>query len=246
MAEKPIIFSAPMVRAILGGSKTQTRRVAVKTSQPRNVFISDFDAGECKIEIENKISGTRSWESCPYGQPGDRLWVRENFSIGEDLGDGWEPWMSQGDRFLLLEDGGSDYRVPEDYLIPRNAKETHHNEGTPEHWRQFGTIPSIFMPRWASRILLEITAVRVERLQDISGAAAISEGVEAWIEAGGEVKAPYPGFDGQYPGEEGTILASPARIAFYSMWESINGPASWAANPWVWVIEFKRVEVAHG
>lgn len=228
MKEHPIRFIDPMVRAILDGAKTQTRRVVkgcefVKKTAPGIAPYWRLLDHPKKPEGGGSPMGAHLSVLCPYGQPGDRLWVRENFSIGEDLGEGWEPWMSQGDRFLLLEDGGSDYRVPEDYVIPRNAKEMHHNEGSPEHWRQFGTIPSIFMPRWASRILLEITAIRVERLQDITSADCVEEGY---------VSSPME----SYQSEELVALDW-----YRQLWESLNGFGSWAANPWVWVIEFKRV-----
>lgn len=212
MAEKPILFAAPMVRAILGGAKTQTRRVAVKTSQPRNVFISDFDAAECKIEIENKISGTRSWKSCPYGHPGDRLWVREAFF---DTTPYSNAPLFQGRAHPIA------YRADGEVIGCHK-------------WR-----PSIHMPRTASRILLEITAVRVERLQDISEADAVSEGLTVChgVDEGGR----YAGYHWDQQSEDDTLWPD-ATVTYRHLWESINGPASWAANPWVWVIEFKRLE----
>lgn len=232
MKEHPILFSAPMVRAILEGRKTQTRRV-VKPQPPAsnehwevNVCpdcVQFLVTTDTDPDYENPIH--QSTVRNPYGQPGDRLWVRENFSIGEDLGEGWESWMSQGDRFSLFGDGYSDYKVPEDYILPRNAKETHYNQGEPEHWRQFGPIPSIFMPRWASRILLEVVSVRVERLNNINESDCIAEGT--------------PGGHGSIPGYN--YSATPLEH-YCHLWESINGAGSWTSNPWVWVIEFKRVQ----
>ena len=163
MTERPILFSAPMVRAILDRTKTQTRRV-VKLKP---------DYMETFLRLPNKVA------CCPYGQPGGRLWVRETFEDCES---------ALHSCVLYRADGGT--------------------PGT--KWT-----PSIHMPRWASRITLEITGVRVERLQDISEEDAISEGT------------PFPcgGWVGGYQ----------------KLWESIHGPGSWDLNPWVWVVEFKRV-----
>jgi hypothetical protein len=198
--ERAMLFNAPMVRALLNGSKTQTRRVAIKTSQPDSVFISDYDASEFKIEIENTYSGTRTWTQCPYGVPGDRLWVRETFHRIHD--DATREFVRYG------------YRADRD-------------------WDDAVWSPSIHMPRAASRILLEIVSVRVERLQDISEADAISEGIE-----------PVHGAWRDYQNKS-SINHHPAwstAIGSYrSLWESINGAGSWDLNPLVWVIEFKRV-----
>lgn len=216
--ERPIIFNDEMVRAILDGRKTQTRRIV-------KLPVIDKDIG-CEL-YGSELAGSQrdALRHCPHGQPGDRLWVREAFSIGEDLGKDWEPWMEQGDRFVRTEGGHEIYCVPDDYFPPKNTPEKHHCEDTPEHWREFGQIPPIFMPRWASRITLEITGVRVERLNDISEADAKAEGVH------GEKEAAEAGLD----------WYDKPRRAFRFLWQSIYGPGSWDANPWVWVIEFKRV-----
>jgi hypothetical protein len=178
--ERPILFSAPMVRAILSGTKTQTRRVvkgmALLWLRPDG-FTPEFTALP-----ENGL--------CPYGQPGDRLWVRE----------AWRAWPD-----------GVAYRA--DISDADLADAVH------APWR-----PSIHMHRAASRITLEITAVRVERLQDISEADAKAEGVTR----------PVPMLDD----DPSTYVD-----AFGDLWASINGPGSWDSNPWVWVIEFRRVEV---
>ncbi|TQK10218.1 hypothetical protein [Herbaspirillum sp. SJZ107] len=189
MKERPILFTGPMVRAILDGSKTQTRRIA-KEFAGRD----DLDAILKRFPNQN---------GCPHGQPGDRLWVRETFG---------HPWHhAQPDYFYRATDA---------------AVETHPDFG---RWT-----PSIHMPRRASRILLEITGVRVERLQDISEADAWAEGIEA--------------FDGAL--EDMAIFEMARRTGrpfedaattYAALWESINGAGSWDANPWVWVIEFKRV-----
>ena len=143
---------------------------------------------------------------CPYGQPGDRLWVRETFQ-----------------RFT--DDGEILYKADPAGFEAMN--ELKRDECLEARWR-----PSIHMPRWASRILLEITAVRVERLQDISEADARAEGVTD----GGCLNCGEP---------EPCACAQPApdaRDSFCRLWQSINGPGSWADNPWVWIVEFKRVQ----
>lgn len=193
--ERPIIFSAPMVRAILAGTKTQTRR-ALKQVQVRSAAMPEPE-----------------WRSvhtlCPYGQRGDRLWVREAWSRDE-------------------EDGALFYRA--DVGTGNEADDWQRNiyEGASGYrWK-----PSIFMPRWASRITLEVTGVRVERLQDISEADAQAEGVTPKWE---------PGCSGRLMEALGGFSFRPAASAYAELWEQINGPGSWDANPWVWVVEFKRV-----
>lgn len=203
--ERPILFSGPMVRAILEGRKTVTRRaikhqpdVPVTDAIPRR----NYPHGPATVDWywrpkHGHLNGAPShgWDfKCPYGEPGDRLWVRETFAHGH-------------------QDAGSDCG-----LLYRATDPGWDDNNSGLRWR-----PSIHMPRWASRILLEITAVRVERMQDISNEQARAEGYPADREAdtGGS------GLD--------------AWLWFRSLWESINGAESWAANPWVWVVEFKRV-----
>jgi hypothetical protein len=185
MTERPILFNAPMVRAILNGSKTQTRRVvkgmALLWLRPDG-FTPEFTALP-----ENGL--------CPYGQPGDRLWVRETFQRFTDDGE------------ILYKADPAGFEAMNEYK---------RDECLEARWR-----PSIHMPRQLSRITLEITAVRVERLQEISEADAMAEGIPH-----SEVSPPDMG-----------------RFTFRHLWESINGPGSWDSNPWVWVIEFRRVEV---
>lgn len=196
MKERPILFSAPMVRAILSGRKTQTRR-AIK---PAPMMVTDrrITPWEGPADALLKLLAESGRDS-PYGQPGDRLWVREN---------GWE----RPERTARMMRDGADTWAP--YYFDADGI----TEQEAEDFKAWGfkRRPSIHMPRWASRILLEIVSVRVERLQDISEADAIAEGCY-------------------------TDPACPAYDAYGSLWEQINGPNSWAANPWVWVIEFKRV-----
>ena len=180
MKERPILFSSPMVRAILDGRKTQTRRVVKSTPVPWNHDHTAWDMSRC-----------------PYGQPDDRLWVREAF-MHEPADYCWEASVSIPSRPKVTV-----YRADSDP----------NSEAKGVGWK-----PSIHMPRVYSRILLEIVAVRVERLNDISVSDAIAEG-----------------YDGS--------LSDPVdpSIQWYSqLWESINGAGSWAENPWVWVVEFKR------
>ena len=189
MRERPILFSAPMVRAILAGTKTQTRR-AIKAP---GIFVSSGAINGHGV-VSMTDAGIREVR-CPYGQPGDRLWVREAWKV--DL----------NHRF---------YRADGD-------------PGGPVPWT-----PSIHMPRWASRITLEVTGVRVERPQDISEADAKAEGVHRCL-------------DGLWSGGAWKHLRRPNCYAdpcnaFCDLWASINGPGSWDANPWVWVVEFRRVE----
>lgn len=216
MKERPILFSAPMVRAILAGTKSQTRR-AVK-GVLRAAPPIDTDCIKDRDGLPSKLPGPRDWDLCPYGQPGDWLWVREAHAIFETHGqqrkDGerWGPW------------GG----LPT-ALSPDGSKIVYFREGfdrcAPGRWR-----PSIHMPRWASRITLEVTGVRVERLQDISEADAWAEGVESDFASA------------EYAAKHGSLCGRQFRYGYANLWGQINGPGSWGANPWVWVVEFKRIE----
>lgn len=183
MKEKSIRFYAPEVRATLAGTKTQTRR-ALRGFLPPSTPEYDSESGRLEwFDGDDVVVGMR----CPYGQPGDRLWVRET-------------WAQFGQ--VAIYRGTSDYRPPGAGM-----------------WR-----PSIHMPRWASRITLEITGVRVERLQDISTDDAYNEGTAEWAAEATR---------------NGNKWSNIVR-AYQGLWESINGPGSWDANPWVWVVEFKR------
>lgn len=189
-AERPILFSGPMVRAILSGKKTQTRRV---------------DRGAL---------------ACPCGVPGDRLWVRENWASGYAMGCSGTLFAADG-SFVQGKRGhekGPHYNA--DDLPPGML------------WR-----PSIHMPRWASRITLEITLVRVERLQSISDDDACAEGTPC--EFCGRT------YDGLSEEDCACFHSKAARSSFSVLWDSINGKrpgCSWADNPWVWVISFERIE----
>jgi hypothetical protein len=213
--ERPILFSAPMIRALLDGTKTQTRRVV--KGQPTDwapigpeVFSQtvidrhgDEQPGPDSYGAGNADGDC--WIRCPYGQPGDRLWVRESH-------------MDLGASVL--------------YRADTNAEQERALVAPGQRWR-----PSIHMPRWASRLTLEITGVRVERLQDISEADAVAEGVTPKWE---------PGCSGRLMEALGGFSFRPAASAYADLWESINGPGSWEANPWVWVVEFKRDQMPEG
>ncbi|MBE4996834.1 hypothetical protein [Klebsiella pneumoniae] len=220
MTERGMIFNSEMVRAILDGRKTQTRRIMAP--QPaddieRGIFPNPEAIG-WKSSLRHKHGSTTA-HFCPYGKPGDRIWVRETFQgplFDYDLMDSYckDPTPFEKPEFCVYKADG--VPAPEFY----DADDELHC-----CWR-----PSIHMPRWASRILLEITDVRVERLNAISQENAQAEGMEltGWRptysdpDSGGEVMTPYDNFA--------------------ELWSSIYGDESWKANPWVWVIEFKRVE----
>lgn len=226
MKGRPILFSAPMVRAILDGSKTQTRR-AVKPQPPADTFRIDTyhhpDGSHHFWSWKEAFGGCElhaGWKPtpCPYGKPGDRLWVREawkpqiSHSCALDACDCenvWVDYPADGEGRLFAGE------IPEEWTFPAN-----HKKGN--------SVPSIHMPRWASRITLEIIGVRVERLNDISQSDARAEGAPPSHPSIDRVSRDfgYPDFP---------------RSWFGQLWEQINGPGCWAANPWVWVIEFRRL-----
>lgn len=194
--ERPILFSGEMVKAILDGRKTQTRRI-VKPQPSRHHWETipgyelrvigphPIQGGRVGVRFSHRIPQNQNddgvlWSVCPHGSPGDRLWVRET-------------WSQQGGLLLYRADG---------------------DRGNWDVWKWS---PSIHMPRWASRITLEILRVRVERLCDISPDDCRAEGLPA----------------------DNTDIG--VRYGFGILWESIHGPGSWCLNPWVWVIEFKRI-----
>lgn len=207
--ERPIMFSADMVCAIIDGRKTQTRRAL--SPQPLDVLIKQEPWANQAIRV---LDGARCWCAklqdkpprgkmiyCRFGEVGDRLWVRESWA--PCIGGPCEP----GNPVLYRADNGDAYEKL--------------------NWK-----PSIHMPRWASRLLLEITDVRVERLHSIGkdGRKAkdvLAEGIEQQaIERMREFFHPDD---------------SPA-LAFAQLWEQINGKGSWRLNPWVWVVSFKRIK----
>ena len=213
--ERPIVFSGPMVQAILDGRKTQTRRL-VKPQPPDPDAVKKLAGGGYgwwnpegseRFVVTGPVWAVRcigpdvanKGITCPYGRPGDRLWVRETWAAREcrEYDPSGAFSMGTGEQEILYRAGG-----------PGGGK------GEPD----YGWKSSIHMPRWASRITLELTGVRVERLQDISEEDANAEGVRD--------SANYS-----------------ARLHFARLWDEINGKrAPWSSNPWLWVLEFKRVQ----
>lgn len=223
MTERPIIFSAPMVRAILEGRKTQTRRVI--KPQP----IEHKGVCECGPAIAGSMHALIEWlisNKCPYGKPGDRLWVRETWRIGawnENTGEVYidycdgprKAWLEipDGEAFERLWVQSSDDAERAGIKPDENGRYTWEPGRSPCRWR-----PSIHMPRWASRITLEVVSVRVERLQDISEADAIAEGVEWWEEKG------YDDCQDYYRDYITRGAVYTAIESFRTLWSSINLP----------------------
>ncbi len=206
--EKPILFSMPMVQALLDGRKTMTRRIVKFDHKP---WLNPLPV------VEYARDGMPIWFSspptdqirqsdyfdegypCQYGRPGDRLWVRETWNQVHCVGNGaWIPVAAprQKSKARLVYGSGAKGQIA---------------HGGP--WRS-----PIHMPRWASRITLELTGVRVERLHDITEDDAIAEGVP------------------------GSHVDGWRRDEFRVLWDSINGKGSWKSNPWVWAIEFRRID----
>jgi hypothetical protein len=237
MKERPILFSSPMVRALLDGSKTQTRRVV---KLPHNNRLGVWEpttvggpnggrtaSGET-VPLQGAIWHTRTGDSlvCPHGQPGDRLWVRETHEvnrIGYEEGPNAPARHYAGVKYRA-DDGRAEFTISQSLYRDLDSKESC-------GWR-----PSIHMPRWASRITLEVTGVRMERVQDISHDDALAEGVQDFASTLDD--QPHP--SGESPEQASKRLQWPQR-QFRTLWESINGAESWDINPWVWVVEFRRL-----
>ena len=209
-----------MVRAVLDGSKTQTRRVGkiqsqdfvgLKAEAVRHATLgyqiqATYDAYPGRGTARHAIC------ACPFGQPGDQLWVRETWYC-DDYQVSRGPYLKPDDLDVVEARECGTLVYAADGLAPYETEQP--------AWR-----PSIHMPRWASRITLEITGVRVERLQDISEADAQAEGcaLECMTPIGDD---------------SGSAIHGPG--GYIALWESINGPGSWDLNPWVWVVEFRRL-----
>lgn len=241
MTERPILFSGAMVRALLAGSKTQTRRAVKATSGRPIEFLGSGPAGgpdwndpQCwgyehhdsatfVLLQKDPADHTTAQYPCRHGQAGDRLWVRETFTKG------W-PLRSDGIVDQFDEDGNE---KPKQVFYRATSPDLEWCDGgddcrIPVPWR-----PSIHMPRAASRITLDLTSVRVERLQEITEADAIAEGIEFFNqdrECGCRNYLDLSAKDWTL-----TPLES-----FQSLWQLINGADAWAANPWVWALEFAR------
>ena len=225
MKEKPILFNGEMVRAILAGRKTQTRRVI--KPQPKTPQFEHLGVGITGLWCGYTPSwhgGPRVWEArCPYGKPGDQLWVRETFAELCELAD---PWCECEDEAPDNPHHFIEYRADSFNKYPGQWDDAFTDEI--EHAKEEGYLPrwkpSIFMPRWASRIQLRVESVRVERVRDISEEDALAEGCIPWVENGQEVDS--------------------ARSDFAQLWNSINEERGfgWEKDPWVWVVEFSVIE----
>jgi hypothetical protein len=256
--EKPILFSGPMVRAILSGQKTVTRRLVKGGQIPtedktipadgprwsaigqRHIRYGYCVFGQTEAECATELG---SHGVCPYGKPGDRLWVRESTEADYQTHDAVVLSRYSADKTPVTywdDDDGEPVQAVAHWNYPRDGR------------------PSIHMTRAQCRIVLEITAVRVERLQDISEEQAVAEGCfftdygrvcghggNGWKEVG-DCRAP----EQHHPQRNGWMwdkttsheqCLGTARWAFGNLWENVNGAESWDANPWVWVVEFKRV-----
>lgn len=214
MKERPILFNGEMVRAILDGRKTQTRRIVKPSWLPV--------VEECMRVNRKWVWTTMEYDlTTPYGEPGDRLWVREKWGHFLDPFEGMDWIPDRPFRPITEIKFGSGYICNSNIIWAADGHFEWADDESSEpvsRWK-----PSIHMPRWASRINLEITKVRVERLNDISEEDARAEGVEATkFECVDGNKYSY-----QYP--------------FQELWSFINGFESWKKNPWVWVIEFRRI-----
>lgn len=230
MKERPILFNTPMVQAILAGHKTQTRRIV----KPQPTVCEDARGGhywpsnavQSMVHVEKELQDYDGiWrgliDDCnPFGGVGDRLWVRETWSTVNLYGEIALAYKADGEVTRVVEnesfqdeDGLINYDDPrlEKYSFAAWADDL--LEGKEGNWK-----PSIHMPRWASRIRLEIINIRVERLNDISEADCLKEGVGS------------------------PILRDCKKPKFMQLWESINGEGSWDKNPWVWVVEFKLIQ----
>jgi len=223
MKEHPIIFSTEMVKAILEGRKTQTRRT-IKPQPPSDADVFAWFAPEikegkapegCWYENEN---GLTFHCKCPYGQVGDHLWVRETWTVGA--------YSPNKVADVIYKAGDLKYHITVSWstIIDWLGVDRDWGGWIPDNWR-----PSIFMPRWACRITLEITGLRVERLQEITEEDAEAEG-ESWRDGGGSWDNP-------------EIIGAVENYAH--LWDSLNAKRGygWKTNPWVWVIEFGAMGV---
>ena len=231
--ERAVLFSAPMVRALLAGTKTQTRRAVNLPADAKHVCYWAPPSG--RSESGYADPGVNYWtpdpagetdsnhlNPCPYGQPGDRLWVRETWQYADWTEDGQPYVRLAADNTVRFCDGAGEGETLVDVWAELSDPTNYaiDNKAADRKWR-----PPIFMPRWASRITLEITGVRVERVRDISHADALAEGVADADEGSNLIKGSY------------------AITNFANLWYTINSKRGygWDSNPYVWVVEFKKV-----
>jgi hypothetical protein len=242
--ERPILFSGAMVRALLNGSKTQTRRVVMlphnnPLGQWEPTVIGGEHGGRTKdghtVPLQGAIWHTRTGDSliCPHGQPGDGLYVRETAKCGYRSE---QPPSNKGRIGVDFRAGGGldrEYTCDRRDDYPWFPSKSHNADGA-IHWA-----PAIHMPRWASRITLEITGVRVDRLQNISYDDALAEGMSDY--AASLPNDAHP--SGETPEQCALRLEWPQR-QYRGLWDELNAARGygWDINPWVWVVEFKRIK----
>lgn len=212
MKERPILFSTPMVQAILAGNKTQTRRIVKKapTTEINHRLITLDNGWNWQVDQQGVVPTMhREIDNpmvCPYGQIGDQFWVRESWyqkgTVGRSYPDDDEYQFFGHKQAAYVADGDA----PKDWTVRKR--------------------PSIHMPRWASRLQLEITNIRVERLKDISSEDAKAEGFDY----------------STHPSAIEMGYAIGAKTNFRITWEQIYGQNEWNRNPWVWVVEFKVIQ----
>ena len=229
MTDRPILFSAEMVRAILKGDKTQTRRAIKPQPKPTPAdypgpaghwWPSQKHKSMLGVELEMQKWKGLAGSASPYGDTGDTLWVRET-CWAESFGQGGDGVRYAADHAWRIIENTQEASEAWCQLLQYGGDYGHDNQSNIGR-----RVPSIHMPRWASRITLRITDVRVERLQDISEDDARAEG------------CPYPPeWAGRFMDRDET-----AKTWFKSIWNSINGPGAWEANPWVWALSFERVK----
>lgn len=232
--ERPIIFSGEMVKAILDGKKTMTRHlVKFKDFTTDSITPLHIELVDGKYCLFNERNGWLiGYPKCKFGEIGDRLWVRET-------------WIQGYDDPLIESEGDDENAVSIIYKADGKEEYRSCSAETAENWGDFsadsemvGFKSPIHMPRWASRILLEITDIRIERLNDISDEDAVKEGLRILPASGRYVVS---------PGDQYFGSASHDAVEVFSwLWDSINAKKGypWSSNPWVWVVEFKVVEVA--
>jgi hypothetical protein len=227
MTDRPILFSAPMVRALLAGTKTQTRRII----KPQPTYIESSGRWRFPIPTAKQhgcdavFSASREWHEylLPHQKPwhavGDRLWVRETLACCIDWGLFYDAHGGIGpsEKHFLRDDRA-------EAIVKRYSRDD----------ETIWNVPSIFMPRWASRITLLVDDVKVERLQDISEEDAIAEGIRRNPHGNGDQWMDYP------EGSSAAGWVDPVR-SYQSLWTSINGEGSWASNPWVACYRFRTI-----
>jgi hypothetical protein len=252
MNERPILFSAPMVRAILEGRKTMTRRVVKDSAWVEDAGDQDPATGHTPSLMSIDVS------RCPYGKPGDRLWGREHWGYRGSRSGGipdshaalvyYHADQSKREiefdsfREMQAVTPGQNIKKPPGFEdLDEWDQRFVWNDLLDKWWDRKRSIPSIHMPRWASRVLLEVTEVRVERLNDISEVDAKAEGAPFVCEmCGNDLDTP-EGEEIHFGCDDSDCEHVSHLEGFRRLWQSINGPESWDLNPWVWVVSFKKI-----